>query len=41
MSTVQHNLFDEVDSGYPRDLILASAGSGKTFRISSDIIARP
>ncbi|MHB1167883.1 MAG: UvrD-helicase domain-containing protein [Longimicrobiales bacterium] len=39
MSTAQHNLFDEVDSGYPRDLILASAGSGKTFRISSDIIA--
>lgn len=40
MSTLQHSLFDDVvEAGVPRDLILASAGSGKTFRISSDIIA--
>jgi len=39
VSTVQHGRFETPGSGFPRDLILASAGSGKTFRISSDIIA--
>ncbi|NLG60722.1 MAG: UvrD-helicase domain-containing protein [Candidatus Cloacimonetes bacterium] len=39
MNTAQHSLFDALEPAVPRDLILASAGSGKTFRISSDIIA--
>jgi ATP-dependent exoDNAse (exonuclease V) beta subunit len=31
--------YGDAARGVPRDLILASAGSGKTFRISSEIIS--
>ena len=30
---------EDTVASLPRDLVLASAGSGKTFRISSEIIA--